>query len=88
MADPVEEPIRGETIDGERLKALLSQEIAHAETNRAGTSDRNAKALDYYQGKVTKEIATLRGRSSLVSTDVSDAMGWILPAHAHLHQLG
>lgn len=60
------------------LKALVSREISLANTDRATSSKKQTKALEYYQGKMT-DIVAETGRSSAVSRDLADTMGWMLP---------
>lgn len=60
------------------LKALVSREISLAQTDRATSSKKQTKALEYYQGKMT-DIVAETGRSSAVSRDLADTMGWMLP---------
>lgn len=60
------------------LKALVSREISLAQTDRATSSKKQTKALEYYQGKM-KDIVAETGRSSAVSRDLADTMGWMLP---------
>jgi hypothetical protein len=60
------------------LKALVSREIALAQSDRSLSSKKQTKALEYYQGKM-KDIVAEEGRSSAVSRDLADTMGWMLP---------
>lgn len=68
-----------ERIDDESLKALLSQEIQASVTyNNTELSDKRTRALEYYQGTMTDTPAAV-GRSSIVSSDTADTIGWMLP---------
>lgn len=69
---------KGQMTD-ERLKALIARELSIANSDRATASARNARALRFYQGDVTKDLPSFKGRSQLVSTDLSDNVGWIMP---------
>ncbi|TGR82799.1 hypothetical protein EN866_34575 [Mesorhizobium sp. M2D.F.Ca.ET.223.01.1.1] len=70
---------KGERMDEEDIKALLAQEIqnsvAFTETELSGT---RARALEYYRGVMTDTPAA-NNRSSVVSRDVADTIGWMLP---------
>ena len=61
---------KGQMTD-ERLKALIARELSIANSDRAAASARNARALRFYQGDVTKDLPSFKGRSQLVSTDLS-----------------
>jgi hypothetical protein len=68
-----------EKMDDERLKSLLSQEIHSALTyDDTELSQKRAKALEYYRGTMT-DTPAMTGRSSVVSMDVADTIGWMLP---------
>lgn len=60
------------------FKALVAREIALTNEGRKSLSDRQTKALEYYQG-VMKDVPNETGRSSAVSRDLADTMGWVLP---------
>lgn len=60
------------------LKALVAREISLAESDRASASKKHIKALQYYQGEMPDIVAEV-GRSSVVSRDLADVVGWILP---------
>lgn len=68
-----------ERMDDDSLKALLSQEIQSAsnydQTDRVG---KNERALEYFRGEMN-DTPSAEGRSSAVSKDVSDTIGWMLP---------
>lgn len=66
-------------MDDERLKSLLSQEISSALTyDDTELSQKRAKALEYYRGTMS-DTPAMTGRSSVVSMDVADTIGWMLP---------
>lgn len=68
-----------EKMDDDRLKALLSQEITSALTyDDTELSQKRGKALEYYRGEMT-DTPSMAGRSSVVSMDVADTIGWMLP---------
>ncbi len=68
-----------EKMDDERLKSLLSQEIHSALTyDDTELSQKRAKALEYYRGTMS-DTPAMTGRSSVVSMDVADTIGWMLP---------
>lgn len=60
------------------LKALVAREISLAQTDRSLASQKQTKALEYYQGEM-KDVPAEVGRSSAVSRDLADVMGWVLP---------
>jgi hypothetical protein len=62
----------------DELKALVAREISLAQSDRSTYSKKQTKALEYYQGKMT-DIVAETGRSSAVSRDLADTMGWMLP---------
>ena len=73
MSNPVEE------MDDDRLKALLSQEISSSLTHdKTELAERRARNLEYLQG-VMNDTPAAPGRSSVVSMDVADTIGWMLP---------
>ncbi|MCC7060794.1 MAG: hypothetical protein IT508_11240, partial [Burkholderiaceae bacterium] len=68
-----------EKMDDDSLKALLSQEISSALTyDDTELSQKRSKALEYYRGEMT-DTPAMTGRSSVVSKDVADTIGWMLP---------
>lgn len=68
-----------EKIDDDELKALLSNEIRSANTyDDTELSGKRARALEYFQG-VMNDTPSMPGRSSVVSKDVADTIGWMLP---------
>lgn len=70
---------RGEKIDDESLKALISDEIRSAVTyDETELSEKRARAMEYYQG-IMKDTPSAKGRSTFVSMDIADTIGWMLP---------
>lgn len=66
-------------LDDDALKALLSQEISSALTyDDTELSKKRSQALEYYRGEMS-DTPAMAGRSSIVSRDVADTMGWMLP---------
>lgn len=64
------------------LKALLASEKADAlaAASASKLSEERSKALDYYNGDMSREMPTLEGRSSAVSTDVADTIEGLMPS--------
>lgn len=62
----------------EDLRALVAREISLAEEDRAPQAKKNAKALQYFQGEMP-DIVAEPGRSKVVSRDLADVVGWMLP---------
>lgn len=63
----------------DEISALVSNGIRHAEDHdRTFVSKSRTKALEYISGKMVDTPAEI-GRSSVVSRDVADTIGWILP---------
>lgn len=68
-----------EKMDDDKLKALLSEEISSALTyDDTELSAKRAKAMKYYRGDMS-DTPAMEGRSSVVSRDVADTIGWMLP---------
>lgn len=66
-------------IEGEDLTVLVAEELRSAR-KFADTelSEKRARNLEYYNGTM-KDLPSPTGRSSVVSRDVSDVIGWMLP---------
>jgi len=60
------------------LKGIIAREIAAAETDNSERAKRQADAIRYYQGEMP-DVPAEKGRSSVVSRDVADTVGWMLP---------
>lgn len=68
-----------EKLDESELKSLLSDEIQNAITYDATElSERRSRAMEYYRGEMI-DTPALVGRSQVVSRDVADTIGWMLP---------
>jgi hypothetical protein len=68
-----------ERMDDEELKALIAQEIQSSVSfTEAELSGERARALEYYRGEM-KDTPAADNRSSVVSRDVADTIGWMLP---------
>jgi hypothetical protein len=68
-----------EKLDDEGLKALLSNEIRSAAAyDDTELSGKRARAMEYFKG-VMSDTPSMSGRSSVVSKDVADTIGWMLP---------
>lgn len=67
-------------IDEDQLKALISEEIASAESY-AETELTPARELsiNYYNGKIT-DVPVMPGRSAYVDRTTSNVIGWVLPS--------
>jgi len=63
-----------------QIEAIIGQQIelakAHDKTERATARD---KALDYYFGNMDKYVPPEPNRSKVVSRDVADTIGWMIP---------
>ena len=69
-------------MDEPSLRALVAAEHADALAGLAASSlsDERSRAMDYYQGDMARDMPTLEGRSSAVSTDVADTIEGIMPS--------
>jgi hypothetical protein len=68
-------------ISNDELKSILQAQKADALSPNNDTklaSDR-ARALDYYNGDVKRDIPTIEGRSKAVSSDVADTIEGMMP---------
>lgn len=64
----------------DEIKGLLQREIKAARSNDDTELAANRrKALEYYHGDMSKDMPAEKGRSSVVSRDVADTVGWMLP---------
>jgi len=63
------------------LKALLANEKAAALAGMSSSklSEDRSKAMDYYLGDMSRDLPAQDGRSSAVSTDVSDTVEGLMP---------
>lgn len=70
---------RTEQLDEEGIKTLLSNEIRSSLTyDDTELSSKRSRALEYYRGEMS-DTPSLPNRSSVVSRDVADTIGWMLP---------
>lgn len=70
----------GERLDQEEISALVRAEIDDAIGYDSGAFQAyRRQALEYYRG-VMGDVPAREGRSSIVSHDVADTIGWILPS--------
>lgn len=68
-----------EKMDDDRLKALLSQEISSSLTyDKTELAQKRSRNLEYLRGEMN-DTPSMPGRSSVVSMDVADTIGWMLP---------
>jgi hypothetical protein len=64
----------------EELEAIVSTQIQLARDHDRSERDKpRAKALDYYLGNMDKYVPPEPNRSKVVSRDVADTIGWMLP---------
>jgi hypothetical protein len=62
------------------LEAILSTQIALAKDHDKNEREHSrSKALDYFLGSMDKYVPPEPNRSKVVSRDVADTMGWMLP---------
>lgn len=67
-------------MDEARLEAIVSTQIELAKSHdRQEREGDRAKALDYYLGHMDKYVPPEPNRSKVVSRDVADTIGWMLP---------
>lgn len=71
--------------DDEGIKAILSHEIRNAiDYDQTELSDKRSRAIDYYFGDLKRDTPAAPNRSSIVSRDTSDVIGWMLPSFMRL----
>lgn len=64
----------------DEIKGLLQREIKSARSNDDTELAKNRRdALRYYHGDMQEDMPAEAGRSSVVSRDVADTVGWMLP---------
>ena len=62
------------------LEAIIGQQIELAKTHdRSERATARDKALDYYFGQMDKYVPPEANRSKVVSRDVADTIGWLMP---------
>lgn len=64
-------------ISEEKILSIIANELQQAEINRLDGMTSLEKSLDYYLGNPNG--SEVEGRSQVVSTDVADAIEWIMP---------
>jgi hypothetical protein len=64
------------------VRALVAAEHADALAGLASSTlaEERSRALDYYNGKMDRDMPSLDGRSSAVSTDVADTVEGLMPS--------
>lgn len=66
--------------DERALAAVVQDEIRQSRRySRQTTDQQNDKPIQYYLGDIDEWIPHEEGRSSVVSRDVADTVGWIMP---------
>jgi len=70
-----------EALSDEEIGAILSQQVGQANTHDSSDEQEGsrAKALDYFFGRMDAYVPPETNRSKVVSRDVADTMGWIMP---------
>jgi len=70
-----------ERITDTQLEAIISQQIELAKSHykTGGRQESRDKALDYYFGNMDKYVPPETNRSRVVSRDVADVIGWMMP---------
>lgn len=63
----------------DEIRAIIAREVRLANgSDRSSLSKSRQTALEYFEGKM-EDVPAESGRSSVVSRDVNDTVGWILP---------
>ncbi len=71
---------RNKAMDEKELIAQLDGQISAAATySGSELSEHRERALRYYDGDMSTDLPSKEGKSSVVSQDVADTMGWLLP---------
>lgn len=65
----------------DEISAILSQQVGNANTHDQTDEQEGSrtKALDYFFGRMDQYVPPEPNRSKVVSRDVADTMGWIMP---------
>lgn len=67
-------------IDETRLEAIIGQQISLAKDHDSREREKDrSKSLDYYLGNMDRYVPSEPNRSKVISRDVADTMGWIMP---------
>jgi hypothetical protein len=79
--DDTQKPTKKSKMGILELKSLITAEYsdALAANESADLTYERARAMDYYLGRMDEEMPALEGRSSTVSTDVSDVIEGLMP---------
>jgi len=71
--------LMADRVDETELKAIISEEIHNSILyERSELSDRRQRNLEYYQG-IMRDTPAPVGRSQVMSRDIADTIGWMLP---------
>jgi len=64
------------------VRALVASEHADALAGLAASSlaEERSRSMDYYNGKMDRDMPSLDGRSSAVSSDVADTVEGLMPS--------
>jgi hypothetical protein len=64
------------------VRAIIQAEHADALAglNASTLTEDRSRALDYYEGNMTRDMPTVEGRSAAVSTDVADTVEGLMPS--------
>lgn len=77
-----------EPLDETSLKTLIASEISGSQLYDANElSAKRARAIEYYRGEMS-DTPSAAGRSSVVSRDLADTIGWILPGITRVFTAG
>ena len=69
-----------EKLTDTQLSAIVAQQIELAKAHdRSARAEPRSKALDYFFGNMDKYVPPEANRSKVVSRDVADTIGWLLP---------
>jgi hypothetical protein len=73
---------KSKKMDDHALRALVAAEHADALAGLAASalSEERSRAMDYYQGDMARDMPSVEGRSSAVSTDVADTIEGLMPS--------
>lgn len=67
-------------LSDDELGAILSQQVSQAaDHDRSDLSGSRTKALDYFFGRMDAYVEPEPNRSRVVSRDVADVIGWMMP---------
>ena len=66
-------------VDKDKIKAIISNQLALSEDEDSQYAEKRTQALEYIQSEM-KDVPAEKGRSSVVSRDVADTIGWIMPS--------